>query len=729
MEPVVMAGECSTESEGVLSDSRIRYFNPTRTLLKEFFILSNGATSIDGGPYMYGGGRLPVNYGQAVGDGLQSSVLMSPIKWILRNFPQAVLEMLDQTKAPAESIPQHPLVKLIARPNTYYAGSALWAGTILSRVIDGNAYWLKLRRSGRRPWYEDVTSEVKELWYSPHWIIEPKWPKDGSVFISHYDYKPNGSGATIAVAPENVVHFRFGIDPRNTRKGLSAIESELREIFTDDEAAAFVGTLLRNMGVPGLVLSPEGAIDAATANEVKDLLISKTTGARRGEPLVTLGPAKVQPYGFSPQQMDLSSVRNTPEERICAALGLPAAVVGFGTGLQQTKVGATMREMRRMAWEDCLIPMQGDFAEQIGIDLVPEFEATPENVKPAFNHSAVPAMQESLQEKVRGVDMAVRGGWLRVDTAQSMAGFDVDETQAIYLRSSTVVAIPAEVVPAPPAPRPQLEPADIDDEPVPKARVFPVRPKALLKETARERWLERQGALEEEVAPKIAKQFDADLKALRSALPEHMPKRAGDWIDDALDTTSAAWLKLLEESVVMRGIEVGNELLRADVAVGVDFDLIEERAALYASRRAGTAITQISETTAKAVRGIITEAIESGWSLTRTKSALADLFDGFSNQRAFAIARTETASAMNWGRYQSAKETATRLQIEIKRTWLAVNDSRTRPSHVAANGQTIGLEESYIVGGVLMKHPGDPMAPAQEVILCRCTEIMTEVKS
>ena len=47
-----------------------------------------------------------------------------------------------------------------------------------------------------------------------------------------------------------------GIDPNNTRKGLSPLASLYREIFTDDEAANMTASLMRNIGVPGVVLSP-----------------------------------------------------------------------------------------------------------------------------------------------------------------------------------------------------------------------------------------------------------------------------------------------------------------------------------------------------------------------------------------------------------------------------------------------------------------------------------------
>jgi hypothetical protein len=60
------------------------------------------------------------------------------------------------------------------------------------------------------------------------------------------------------------------------------------------------------------------------------------------------GGTTAMQLGFAPRDLDLSALRNVAEERVCAALGVPAAVVGFGTGLEQTKLGATMRELRQL---------------------------------------------------------------------------------------------------------------------------------------------------------------------------------------------------------------------------------------------------------------------------------------------------------------------------------------------------------------------------------------------
>src|SRR3546814_12138577 len=63
--------------------------------------------------------------------------------------------------------------------------------------------------------------------------------------------------------------------------------------------------------------------------------------------------------------MDLSAARDVAEERVCALLGIPAAVVGFGAGLQTAKVGATMGELRTLAWTNGVLPSARSLAGEL----------------------------------------------------------------------------------------------------------------------------------------------------------------------------------------------------------------------------------------------------------------------------------------------------------------------------------------------------------------------------
>lgn len=91
---------------------------------------------------------------------------------------------------------------------------------------------------------------------------------------------------------------------------------------------------------------------------------------------------------------------------------------------------------------------------------------------------------------------------------------------------------------------------------------------------------------------------------------------------------------------------------------------------------------------------------------------------GLASPRATVIARTEVIGASNRGSYEQVRASG----YQAEKTWLATGDTRTRPTHRAANGQTVPMDQDYKVGGISMDGPHDPAAPPSETIQCRCTQ-------
>lgn len=58
--------------------------------------------------------------------------------------------------------------------------------------------------------------------------------------------------------------------------------------------------------------------------------------------------------------------------------------------------------------------------------------------------------------------------------------------------------------------------------------------------------------------------------------------------------------------------------------------------------------------------------------------------------------------------------------IEVLKAWVAILDSKTRPTHAAADFQQVGIDQNFIVGGYEAKYPRDESLPAEESINCRC---------
>jgi HK97 family phage portal protein len=435
----------------------MRITERARALLHSFADWAGfGAKSLQ---IFYDQSRIPQSIGSYGTEGLSSNVLMSPVMWVMRAFTEAQLVVQRRREDSGggilwERVIDHPLEVLIDRPNEAYDGDALWKATALSYVINGNAYWRKVR---------NAFGEPVQLWYIPHWLVKPVWPQDGSQFISHYEIS-GGIGGPLRLAPRDIVHARFGLDPENPRLGYSPLRAILREILTDDEAASFSQKILENMGVPGLIVSPKGQY-RPKPDEVARLqnhFNEGFSGDRRGLALVMGGETEVSQFGFDPNKLMLASLRDISEERVCSAIGIPAAVVGFGSGLQSTKVGATMRELVKLAWVQCMNPMQVSLGRQVTAQLLPDFVAQTRRFRARFDTSEVSAFQEEAKAEAERVSLLVREGILRVDRAQHILGLEVDPSRAVYLKTET-----AEVEPEQPsgAPASDNEATTADAEP------------------------------------------------------------------------------------------------------------------------------------------------------------------------------------------------------------------------------------------------------------------------
>ena len=393
-----------------------------------------------------------------VGNGTKSDVLMTPVTWLQDAIIEAPIVALDPEGDPIEG---SELIALLETPNPFYSLEVLLAGTTLSLAIDGNAYWIVNHGRGG----EKLPAEIL---YAPHMNMEPEWPaNDPKKFITHYEYATKGQPQLIrpfgidaddenAGVPGNVekglsvIHFRKGIDPDNIRKGLSPLKGLLREIWTDDAAASFTAALLKNSGVPGVVISPTDSEVNMTPEEgdaAKAKIETQFGGTNRGKPIVMLGPTKVEQFGFSPEQMDLSALRNVSEERVTAALHIHAAVVGFGAGLQSSKVGATMESMVRQSWYSGVIPLQKIIAGEVTRTLAPALGAA----SAEFDNKGVQALRENEDLKAARIGRLYRDGVLTRADARSALNFETVDADNVYLSNLATTFIPQGQAAPPPS--------------------------------------------------------------------------------------------------------------------------------------------------------------------------------------------------------------------------------------------------------------------------------------
>jgi len=396
-----------------------------------------------------------VDYARVVGDGRANSALMAAVLWAAKNFPEAPLAIERKKSGGKGNVPvdNHPMIDLILNPNPYYSGELLWYATI-SDWMFGNAYWRKIRNKFGEP---------MQLWWIPSRLIEPKWGGTNS-FIDYYEYKYDAGEEPERIPFTEVVHFRNGLDPQNTRKGLSPLGFLLKELYTDDEAAEFVATLLANLGVPGMIISPGGnnvKIEPKDVNQIKEQAETRWTGTNRGRAMVLSAPADVKTLSFSPDQMKLRDIRTTPEERISAITGIPAIVLGLGAGLQRSTF-SNMAEARESAYENFMIPSQRVISSEVRTQLLPDFEVKPLDFRVFFDLSEVRVLQADENEIHKRAQDNLKTGGMTLNEYRDAIGLPQlpdDKGELFYLPMSITPTKPDELWSEPePVPAPLAAP-------------------------------------------------------------------------------------------------------------------------------------------------------------------------------------------------------------------------------------------------------------------------------
>lgn len=100
--------------------------------------------------------------------------------------------------------------------------------------------------------------------------------------------------------------------------------------------------------------------------------------------------------------------------------------------------------------------------------------------------------------------------------------------------------------------------------------------------------------------------------------------------------------------------------------------------------------------------------------------------------RAEVIARTESTRALNQANDEAMRQGLQQADIavdQVERTWRATQDARTRDHHADMRVKVVtGMDTPFIDGlGNQIRYPGDPNAPAETRIQCRCV-VTTRIK-
>jgi HK97 family phage portal protein len=358
-----------------------------------------------------------------------NSIVAIGMDWYIRNWSQGVPAVRrPMPDGQVETVADHPILQLLAQPTPNVPPSLVWSWVLPDYQLLGNAYFRKVRVAGR----------VVGLQYLAADMVRPVGNKVNP--LTMYQYTVDGTSYNIDL--EDMIHIRYGRDPQDSRFGRSPVTSVLREIATDNVAASAAFGMVRNGGMPSIMVGPDykGGVEDLSeddARQTKRKLQQDFTGDNAGSVLVMTGPFKVEQVSHKPSEMAFDEIRRKPEERVCAALGLNPLVLQLGSGLERATY-SNLEQATRSAWTDGMIPLMRQMAEALTIALLPDYEETQPGDYLEFDVANVPALQADLNEDAERAERLYKAGIVDLATAKRVAGVTPSDDDEGYYHPTAV---------------------------------------------------------------------------------------------------------------------------------------------------------------------------------------------------------------------------------------------------------------------------------------------------
>ncbi len=626
-------------------------------------------------------------------------------------------------------VEEHPLLDLLKNPNPMQSKSAFFESLVAYFQIAGNSYVEAVRSNPKAPPMELWPLRPDKMRIIPGTLGLP----------AAFEFKGASASKLYPVdqitGDSNVMHMKT-FHPTDNWYGMSPIEAAVYSIDQHNESGRWNLSLLQNMGTPSGALvvkqdanNPSGVLPDPQFKNLQEQIANKVAGSKNaGRVMLLEGGLDWRQMGFNAKDMDWMEGRKMAARDVALAFGIPPIILN----IPGDSTFANYKEARLSLYEDTIIPLMDMLKDELNHWLVPMFG---EDLYLEYDKDSIEALDVKRSEKFVQISSA---GFLTFNEKRTLLGFEPIEGGDTLFVPSGLVPIsdaeemnePSEVVEEPEENEEGPEQEEPDDSEEKASQVN------LLTRNEKQKSLKQINALRDKLYTgmfhDLKEDFEDQAKELGKALsnidPRVMEYAALNVLSDS-SKIEATIRKYLKRALIM----FGEPVLNGGKAVGVGFETktrvrFQQFVDSFIDQHLKVAITHIEGTSIKKARRIIKEAIassqETGISSREIANELMLEMSGLAKSRANAIARTEIGIASNQGSLQAAKA----LDIpDLQKEWVSTLDDRTRddPSHADhwnMNEERAGLDEKFNVQpDATMDGPGDPSAPAEQIINCRCS--------
>jgi hypothetical protein len=370
--------------------------------------------------------------------------------------------------------------------------------------------------------------------------------------------------------------------------------------------------------------------------------------------------------GITPAQAQYLETRKLTREEVAAAFHIPLPMVG----ILDHATFSNIEEQHKNLYQDTLGPWLEMIQQEIGLQLVPDFDATG-RLYVEFNLSE--KMKGSFEEQATSLQTSVGAPWLTRNEARARMNLpQVDGGDDLIVPLNVLVGG-------------QASPTDsgMQNE-GPKAR-----PSVLSKGRAPDTHITKHQQV-------MSAFFRRQGSAVRSALGA---KADADWWD------GGRWDRELSADLYRLAINTSETVAKSvlnDVGFGPDEYDVDRTLAFLAA---------VADRVSKSINTTTKAQLDAALDDDDPAEAVASVFEKGESSRAEQIAATAVTAWSGFATVEAAKQASGGAATK---TWLAGPNPRL--SHAAINGETVGIDEDFSNGLPWPGAGGDP----DEVAGCNC---------
>jgi HK97 family phage portal protein len=322
-----------------------------------------------------------------------------------------------------EELEDHPLARLLRRPNPWQGGSRFIENTVAFLMVAGNSYIEAVgpERGAPRELYVLRPDRVRVL------------PGNAQQVIAGYKYVVGGE--EVRFAPEEILHLKL-FNPLDDWYGMSPLEAAACSVDQNNESRAWNVALLQNSARPPGALVTEQALTDEQYSRLQREIQEKYAGSKNaGRPLLLEGGLDWKEMGLSPADMHWLEGMKLSAREIAIAFGVPPELIGDTAN----KTYSNYREAREAFYTETVLPLMDWLRDELNNWLVPKFGD--DRVYLDYDKDEIEALQEDRDAVWDRALRAVERGVLTPNEARLLLGYEEVPGASVLLVSGNMMPL------------------------------------------------------------------------------------------------------------------------------------------------------------------------------------------------------------------------------------------------------------------------------------------------